>query len=64
MARTETTEGQALWQPGGAEDDSHFREGNMYLRLAQEEEEEEVPWQKVFYFVAQCLSNMQREVKV
>ena len=27
MARTKTTEGQALWQPGGDEEDSRFREG-------------------------------------
>ena len=33
MARTDTTEGQALWQPGGAED-SRFREGDRHLRLA------------------------------
>ena len=42
MARTGTIEGQALWQPGGAEDDSHFREGNRHLCLAQGGEEEEV----------------------
>ena len=39
MARTETTEGQALWQPGGAEEDSRFREGDRHLRLAYEEEQ-------------------------
>ena len=37
MARTETTEGQALWQPGGAEEDSHFPEGNGHLRPAHDE---------------------------
>ena len=41
MAGTETTEGRALWQPGGAEEDSHFCEGYTHLRLAYEEEEEE-----------------------
>ena len=39
MTRAQTTEGQALWQPGGAEQDSHFREGNRHLRLAYEQEE-------------------------
>ena len=39
---TDATEGQALWQPGGAEEDSHFREGNKHLHLAYNEEEEEV----------------------
>ena len=33
MARTDTTEGQALWQPGGAEEDSRVREGDRHLRL-------------------------------
>ena len=28
-------------KPGGAEDDSRFREGNRHLRLTYEEEEEE-----------------------
>ena len=41
MARTKTTEGQALWQPGRAKEDSRFRGGNGHLRLAYEEEEEE-----------------------
>ena len=41
MARTDTTEGQALRQPGGAEEDSRFREGDKHLRLACDEEEEE-----------------------
>ena len=40
MARTNTTEGQALWQPGGAKEDSRFCEGNEHLGLAYEEEEE------------------------
>ena len=40
MARAKTTEGQALWQPGGAKEDSRFREGNRHLRLAYEEEED------------------------
>ena len=29
-----STDGQALWQPGGAEEDSLFREGDRHLRLA------------------------------
>ena len=41
MARTKTTRGQALCQPGGAEEDSRFCEGNMHLCLAYKEEEEE-----------------------
>ena len=32
--RTETSEGQALWQPGGAEENGRFREGDRHLRLA------------------------------
>ena len=40
VARTNTTEGQALWQPGGAEAGNHFREGDRHLRLAYDEEEE------------------------
>ena len=39
MARTDTTEGQALWQPGGAEEDSRFREGDRHLHLAYNKEE-------------------------
>ena len=42
MARTKTIEGQALWQPGGANEDSRFCEGNGYLRLVFKEEEEEL----------------------
>ena len=41
MARTNTTEGQALWQPGGDEEDSHFCEGDRHLRPAYNDEEEE-----------------------
>ena len=40
MAGTDVTEGQALWQPGGAEEDSRLLEGNRHLRLAYDEEEE------------------------
>ena len=46
MARTDTTEGQALWQSVGAGEVSRFREGDRHLCLAydnkKEEEEEEV----------------------
>ena len=38
MARTEITEGPALWKPGGAEVDSRLREGDRHLRLVYEEE--------------------------
>ena len=41
MAGTDSSEGQALWQPGGAEEDSRLREGNRHLHLAYNEEEEE-----------------------
>ena len=30
MARNDTTDRQALWQPGGAEEDSHFHEGDRH----------------------------------
>ena len=39
VARTKITEGQALWQPGGAKEDCRFCEGNGHLRLAYEEED-------------------------
>ena len=41
MAGSDATEGQAVWQPGGAEEDSRLREGNRHLLLAYDEEEEE-----------------------
>ena len=41
MTGTDASEGQALWQPGGAEEDSHLREGDSHLHLAYDEEEEE-----------------------
>ena len=41
MAGSDASEGQALWQPGGAEEDSRLREGNRHLHLAYDEEEEE-----------------------
>ena len=40
VAGTNTTEGQALWQPGGDEDDDHFREGDRYLRLVYDDDDE------------------------
>ena len=40
MAGTHASEGQAVWQPGGAEEDSRLREGNRHLHLAYDEEEE------------------------
>ena len=40
MARTNMTEQQALWQPGGVKEDSRFHEGNRHLHLAYKEEEE------------------------
>ena len=38
MAGTDASEGQAVWQPGGAEEDSRLREGNRHLHLAYDEE--------------------------
>ena len=38
--RRDTTERQALWRPGGAED-SRLRGGNRHLHLAYDDEEEE-----------------------
>ena len=40
MSRTDTSEGQALWQPGGAEENSHFCEGDRCLHLAYTDKEE------------------------
>ena len=40
MAGTNASEGQTLWQPGGAEEDSHLCEGNRHLHLAYDDEEE------------------------
>ena len=42
MAGTDVSEGQALWQPGGAEEDSRLREGNrhLHLTLAYDDEKE------------------------
>ena len=40
VARTDITEGQALWQPGGAEEDSRFCEGVRHLCLEYNEKEE------------------------
>ena len=42
MAGTNASEGQALWQPGGAEVDSRLREGNRHLHLAYDDKEEGV----------------------
>ena len=38
MAGTDASEGQAVWQPGGAEEDSRLREGNRHLHLAYDDE--------------------------
>ena len=40
MARTDTTEGQALWQPGGAEEGSCCHEGDRHLCLVCNDSEE------------------------
>ena len=40
MAGSDASEGQAVWQPGGAEEDSRLREGNRHLHLAYDEEED------------------------
>ena len=36
VARTNSTEGQALWQPQGAEEDSFFHAVDRHLHLVQE----------------------------
>ena len=41
VTRTDTAKGQALWQPGGAEEDSHFCEGDRHLHLEYSDEEED-----------------------
>ena len=40
MAGTNTSEGQALWQPGGADEDSRLREGDRHRHLAYDDDEE------------------------
>ena len=40
MAGPDASEGQAVWQPGGAEEDCRLREGNRHLHLAYDDEEE------------------------
>ena len=40
MAGSDASEGQAVWQPGEAEEDSRLCEGNRHLHLAYDEEEE------------------------
>ena len=47
VAKTNSTEGQVLWQPGVAEEDSHFREGDRHLRLAHNEEEDCIGFQQM-----------------
>ena len=44
MAGTDASEGQAVWQPGGAEEDSRLREDNRHLHLAYDGEKEEGRW--------------------
>ena len=41
MARTKTNMGQALWQPGGAEEDSRFCEDDRHLRLAYDDDDDD-----------------------
>ena len=41
MDRTDITEGQAVWQPGGAEEDSCFCAGDSHLNLAYNDKGEE-----------------------
>ena len=40
MAGTDASDRQAVWQPGGAEEDNRLREGNRHLHLAYDKEEE------------------------
>ena len=39
-ARSDTNERQALWYPGGAEEDSRFRVGDRHRRLLHNNEED------------------------
>ena len=68
MAGTDASEGQALWQSGGAEEDSRLREGNRHLHLAYDDEEKGVQrlghsfgegraWRRVKMYA--CTSNCQ-----
>ena len=41
MAGSDASEGQAVWLPKGAQEDSRLREGNRHLHLAYDDEEEE-----------------------
>ena len=41
MANTDTTDGQAEGQPGGAEENSYLREGNRLLCLVYDEEDDD-----------------------
>ena len=52
MAGPDASEGQAVWQPGGAEEDSRLREGNRHLHLAYDEEEEDTSDLKIGTSVA------------
>ena len=38
MAGSDASEGQAVWQPGGAEEDSRLREGNRHLAYDKDED--------------------------
>ena len=49
MAKTDTTVGQILRQPGGAEEDSRFRKGDRQLRLAYDDDED------CYYFYSCCV---------
>ena len=42
MAGFDASEGQAVWQCGGAQEDSRLREGNRHLHLAYDEEEDSI----------------------
>ena len=44
MAGSDASEGQAVWQSGGAEEDSRLREGSWHLHLAYDDEEEDGPF--------------------
>ena len=40
MASADTTERQALWQPGGAEEDSCCRASDRYLHLVYDDDDQ------------------------
>ena len=49
MAGTDASEGQALWQPGGVEEDSRLREGNRHLHLGYDDDDDDEEEEGILY---------------